>query len=125
MLVVSAYGMASRSVWDRVFTKEQTKRDQLAYERDCDRCHGADLAGGEASPALVGPIPEPLECKTAGGLYEYLRKSMPTDDPGSLSTREYADLVAYIFSGNDFPAGDKELDRDASVLNEIRIEPKQ
>ena len=48
-----------------------------------------------------------------------------SDDPGNLSTRQYADLVAYIFSTNNFPAGQKELDRDAAPLKEIRIEPKK
>ena len=63
--------------------------------------------------------------KTAGALYENIRKTMPSDDPGSLSTRQYADLVAYILGANEFPAGDKELDRDAAALNDIRIEPKR
>ena len=50
---------------------------------------------------------------------------MPAEDPGNLTTRQYADLVAYIFSMNNFPAGEKELDRDAAVLGEIVIEPKK
>ena len=50
---------------------------------------------------------------------------MPSDDPGNLSTRQYADLVAYIFGANEFPPGDKELDRDVAALNEIRIEEKR
>ena len=36
---------------------------------------------------------------------------MPSDDPGNLSTRQYADVVAYILSFNEFPVGQKELDR--------------
>jgi hypothetical protein len=50
---------------------------------------------------------------------------MPSDDPGSLSSREYSDLVAYVLSGNEFPAGPKELDRDMAALNEILIEIKR
>jgi quinoprotein glucose dehydrogenase len=126
VMLAGALGAGSRSVWDGVFTKEQAQRGQLAYARECARCHGENLAGGEASPALVGAdFLSHWNGKTAGGLYEYLRKTMPTDDPGNLSTREYSDLVAYIFSTNDFPAGDKELDRDAASLDEIRIEPKR
>jgi hypothetical protein len=63
--------------------------------------------------------------KTAGDLFTLTRKTMPMDDPGTLSTKEYADLVAYILSVNDFPAGQKELDRDVTALNEIRIEAKR
>ena len=90
------------------------------------KCHGENLAGGEAAPALAGAewIPK-WNGKTAGDLFGLIRKTMPTDDPGNLSSRQYSDIVAYILSGNEFPAGRKELDRDPAVLNEIRIEAKR
>ena len=63
--------------------------------------------------------------KTAGDLFRLIRKTMPSDDPGNLSSREYSDLVAYILSVNEFPVGPKELDRDAATLDDIRIEAKR
>jgi hypothetical protein len=54
-----------------------------------------------------------------------MRKTMPSDDPGNLSSRQYSDLVAYILSVNEFPAGQKELDREMASLDEIRIEMKR
>jgi quinoprotein glucose dehydrogenase len=115
----------TRSVWDGVYTKEQAHRGQTVYAQECAKCHGENLAGGEAAPTLVGAeFLSHWNGKTAGALYDTLRKTMPTDDPGNLSTREYADLAAYLLSANDFPAGEKELDRDVAALNEIRIEPK-
>ena len=116
---------ATRSVWDGVYTREQAARGQAVYRQECAKCHGENLAGGENSPPLVGSeFLHNWNGKTAGALYELTRKTMPSDDPGSLSTRQYADLVAYLFGANDFPPGDKELARDAAALNEIRIEPK-
>ena len=50
---------------------------------------------------------------------------MPSEDPGSLSTREYSDIVAFLFSANEFPAGARELEPDANALQEIRIEAKR
>ena len=50
---------------------------------------------------------------------------MPSDDPGNLSRREYADIVAYLLGSNEFPVGDKELPSDIATLNEIRIENKR
>ena len=90
------------------------------------KCHGENLAGGEAAPALVGVewVPK-WNGKTVGDLLGLIRKTMPTDDPGNLSSRQYADIVAYILSVNEFPAGQKELDRDPAALNEIRIEAKR
>ena|SRR5688500_16884273 len=116
----------ARSVWDGVYTKEQARRGLTAYREECMKCHGENLTGGEAGPSLVGDeFLAKWNGKTAADLYELIRKTMPSDDPGGLSARQYADLVAYIFSANSFPAGEKDLDRDAAALKEIRIERKR
>ena len=116
---------AARSVWDGVYTKAQAQRGQAVYQQECAKCHGQNLAGGEAAPRLTGAeFLKNWNGKTAGALYERTRKTMPSDDPGNLSTRQYADLVAYMLGANEFPAGEKELDRDPASLNEIRIEEK-
>lgn len=126
ILMWGAMAAPTRSVWDGVYTKEQARRGEAIYAEECARCHAQNLAGGETSPPLVGEtFLKHWTGKTAGALYENLRKTMPSDDPGSLSTRQYADLVAFLFSANEFPAGEKDLDRDAGVLNEIRIDAKR
>jgi len=123
-MVLGAAG--SRSVWDGVYSREQARRGQTVYQQECAKCHGQNLAGGEGSPPLIGAeFLGKWNGKSAGALYENMRKTMPSDDPGNLSTRQYADLLAYLFSANEFPAGDKDLDRDAAALNDIRIEPKR
>ncbi len=117
---------ASRSVWDGVYTSSQAGRGKTAYQQECLKCHGETLGGGEAGPALAGQeFLQKWNGKTAGDLFGVIRKTMPSDDPGNLSTRQYADLLAYILSVNDFPAGSKELDREPAALNEIRIERKR
>jgi len=80
MIVVSAFAGEGRSVWDRVFTREQAKRGELAYERDCARCHGENLAGGEASPALVGAdFLSHWNGKTAGSLVAVGAQGAPAE----------------------------------------------
>lgn len=112
-------------MWDGVFTKEQAGRGQATYREECSKCHGESLDGGEAGPPLAGgEFRRKWNGKTAGDLFGTIRKTMPSDDPGNLSSREYSDLVAYILSMNEFPAGQKELDRDVAALNQIRIEAK-
>ena len=126
LLAAGLLSAFSRSVWDGVYTKEQEQRGRTAYGENCAKCHGENLGGGEAGPALTGELfLKSWNGKTAGDLFAVIRKTMPTEDPGSLSTREYADIVALLFSANDFPAGAKELSRDISSLNEIRIEAKR
>jgi hypothetical protein len=34
------------------------------------------------------------------------------------------DIVAYMLSANEYPAGETELASDLAALNEIRIDPK-
>ena len=118
-------GAGSRSVWDGVYTKAQATRGQNIYAEECMRCHGENLGGGEGGPPLAGKeFLEKWNGKTAGKLFGTIRKSMPSDNPGSISTRQSSDLVAYILSVNEFPAGSKELDSDTGSLDEIRIEVK-
>jgi mono/diheme cytochrome c family protein len=116
----------SRSVWDGVFTKAQAARGQAVYAEECLKCHAENLGGGEGGPPLAGKeFLEKWNGKTAGNLFAVIRKSMPSDDPGNLSNRQYSDLVAYVLSVNEFPAGQKELDRETASLDEIRIEMKR
>jgi mono/diheme cytochrome c family protein len=125
-LVSCLAAAVTRSVWDGVYTKEQANKGQATYGEVCLKCHGETLGGGEGGPALAGEeFRRKWNGKTAGDLFGLIRKTMPSDDPGSLSNREYSNLIAYILSVNEFPAGPKEVDRDVAALNEIRIEMKR
>lgn len=116
----------SASVWDGVYTPQQAERGQTTYREECSKCHGENLAGGEAGPALTGDeFLHKWIGKTAGDLFEKTRRTMPLEDPGGLSRRQYAAIVAYILKANDFPAGQKELVSELAPLNEIRIEAKR
>ena len=113
-------------MWDGVYTKPQATRGQTAYQEECLKCHAENLGGGEAGPALAGKeFLEKWNGKTAGDLFTVTRKTMPSDDPGNLGSRQYSDIVAYILSMNEFPAGQKELDSEIASLNDIRIETKR
>jgi quinoprotein glucose dehydrogenase len=125
MLLAISLAAASRSVWDGVYTREQAARGEREYLNLCARCHGENLMGGEESPALVDEdFLAKWHGKTAGEFVERIRKTMPTDGPGVLSRKQCTDVVAYLFSENEFPAGEKELESELPALNEIRIEPK-
>jgi mono/diheme cytochrome c family protein len=125
-LVIYAAAAVTRSVWDGVYTKGQANRGQATYQEACLKCHGENLGGAEGGPPLAGEdFLRKWNGKTVGDLSRVIGKTMPADDPGNLSIREYSDIVAYILSVNEFPAGQKELDRDPAALNEIRIEMKR
>jgi quinoprotein glucose dehydrogenase len=121
-----AIAAATRSTRDGVFTKAQATRGQTVYAEECGKCHGQNLAGGESAPALVGTeFMEKWAGKPLNALFEHTRITMPADDPGHLSRRQVADLVAVMLSANELPAGDKELESTAEALNDIRIEAKK
>ena len=113
----------TRSVWDGVYTADQAKRGQELYAKECASCHGSDLTGGESAPALAGPgFLSNWTTLTVGDLFERTRVSMPENDPGKLPRAQLADLVAYLLSANRFPEGKTELDKQAEVLKQIRID---
>ena len=85
-----------------------------------------ESGGGESSPALVGAeFMAKWQGKSVNSLYEVTRTTMPADDPGHLSRRQVADLMAYILSANELPPGDKDLESSADALNDIRMEAKK
>ena len=57
------------------------------YNTQCKACHGANGAGG-SGPTLIGKTPSA----------SYIQSNMPRTKPGSLSSEQVSDLVAYITS---------------------------
>ena len=112
-----------RSVWDGVYTDEQAKRGEQGYVEKCGRCHGAEMLGADEAPPLAGgQFLSNYSGQTADDLFERIRVSMPADKPGSMSRQQTADIEAYIFKFNNFPAGQTELATQAEVLKQIRID---
>jgi len=112
-----------RPASDGVYTKQQAARGQALYAEECAKCHGESLSGGDDSPELAGAnFISRWKGKKVSALFTLISKTMPTDDPGHLSTRQCADLTAFILSSNSFPAGPKELPNDSAALNDIAIE---
>jgi len=119
---LAAFG-ASQSVWDGIYTKEQATRGGVLYSERCARCHGPDLTGGETAPALASPeFKGNWSGLSVDDLFERIKISMPQDNPGSLSRQQTADILAFVFSRNGFPAGETDLAREAEILKEIRFE---
>lgn len=108
-------GGSLKSVRDKVYSAAQAKRGERLYGRSCSHCH--------QPRAFVGPAyMDSWTDQTAGDLFELIRNTMPEDNPGSLRRREYAAILAYLFSLNAMPAGDSELKNDPQSLQRIRIE---
>ena len=92
------------------------------YEVRCKECHGEDGVGGDQA-GLVGN-PEQLKqappIKTVGSywpyattLFDYTRRAMPFEDPGTLSADQVYAVTAYVLHLNGLLAEDDVLDRDS------------
>jgi cytochrome c len=114
--------------WSGVYSAAQNTRGEEFSASACAQCHGARLNGAgqpdqPPSPAIAGPdFLRKWSGQTAAALFLYVRKMMPSDNPGSLSDQESIDAVAHMLAVSDFPAGDKELPADLKVLDTIVIE---
>jgi len=135
-VVASAAQNGPRTVWDGVYTGEQAKRGEDAYKLSCGYCHRDDLAGGffddgtGRAPALAGvrafdsSFSERWSGRSVGEMLTEIGSIMPLDAPGSLTLPVYTDIIAYLLSKNDAPAGPSELPPDIEALGQIRIGPK-
>ena len=116
----------SKSVWDGVYTEAQATRGKALYSTECASCHGPELMGGEMAPPLAtGDFLSGWDGLTMGDLFERIRISMPQNAPGSLSGQQNADILAFVFSVNKFPAGSTDLPKEAGILKQIKFEGKK
>jgi mono/diheme cytochrome c family protein len=105
-MVAGPAAMQGRRVADGVYTAEQATRGADAYEKACASCHMSDLRGESFAPALNGDaFTLRWEKGKLGDLHKIVKGTMPADSPGSLSPREYADIVAFLLKANGYPAG--------------------
>ena len=103
------------------------------YAARCASCHGKTGKEGP-NDVLVGRIPgdafpfarDPRAPKTIGSywpyattVFDYVRRAMPPDAPGSLKDNEVYGLVAYLLFLNDLIPADAII--DASSLPKVKM----
>src|SRR3954447_10182137 len=116
----------TKSIWDGVYTEAQAARGKALYAEQCASCHGGELTGGEMAPPLAGgEFMAGWDGLTIGDLFERVRISMPQNAPGSLSGQQNADILAFVFQANKFPAGETEMPKEAGILKTIKFEVKK
>jgi mono/diheme cytochrome c family protein len=117
---------ATKSVWDGVYTEDQSKRGSAQYAEQCASCHGDQLTGGEMAPPLAGgEFLSNWNGLSVGDLFERVRTGMPPAQPGKLSREAKADIVAYLLAFNKFPAGSKDMPSSTEMLKQVRIDAQK
>ncbi|HEV8362298.1 MAG TPA: cytochrome c [Gemmatimonadaceae bacterium] len=97
----------------------------VVYAAKCATCHGAKGEGVAPNPPIVGREPregfafgrDPALVKTVGNywpyattVYDYVRRAMPQDKPGSLLPNELYGVTAWILAENGIIARDVVID---------------
>lgn len=97
----------------------------VVYAARCASCHGAD--GRSGSPPLAGPG---SKRNTIGNywpwaptLFDYIRRSMPPQSPGSLTDAEVYALTAHLLSLNGLLDATQSI--DALSLTRIRMPARE
>jgi S-disulfanyl-L-cysteine oxidoreductase SoxD len=117
----SLFAQTTKSVWTGVYTTAQATRGTDLYNRACSECHGDDLEGREKAPALAGEsFAQRWDDATLKKLFERMQE-MPPDNPAArLKPDQYVDILAFLLSANDVPAGSQPLVSDKDVLASIK-----
>ncbi len=129
--VAGAQAVKPVSVWGGVYTAAQNKRGEELHADVCVMCHGRRLNGaGQAemppSPAIAGAtFLRKWAGRNVAALFVYVRHTMPTDSPGTLTDQQTLDVIAHMFAVSNMPAGDRELPLDPKALANIIIEAQQ
>jgi quinoprotein glucose dehydrogenase len=121
-LAALAFAQESASVWDGIYVEAQASRGKEIVLKQCTGCHGATLTGKTGPPLAGEAFKGNWNGLTADDLFEYIKKSMPRGQAGTLTRDQTADIVAYLLTSNGFPSGQKELPNEASLLQKIRFE---
>ena len=102
-----------RSITDGVYSAAQAERGQRIYLAQCAECHGKAMEGTVGPPMAGDAFLAGWSARPLSGLVDRIQKTMPFNQPGSLSRQESTDLTAYVLQVGRFAAGTSELSEAA------------
>jgi len=123
--VMAAAQDATNTVWEGVYTEEQASRGQESYKKTCGHCHRDDLGGGGSeigAPALRGPIfTIRWRDQPVSELFLTIGTTMPQNAPDTLTPQAVIDIVGFLLTANEMPAGKTELLPQIEKLRNISV----
>jgi S-disulfanyl-L-cysteine oxidoreductase SoxD len=98
-----------RSVTEGVYSTGQAARGQAIYQAQCAECHGNAMEGTTGPPLAGESFLSNWSARPLVNLVDKIQKTMPFNQPGTVSQPQSTDLAAYILQIGRFPAGQVEL----------------
>ena len=105
----------ARSVKAGVYTEAQAARGQALFRSKCASCHAPNRFTDDLFYTSFADKP-------LSEMFDVISDSMPEDNPGSMKSEEYVDVIAYLLQLNKFPAGADELPASPDALGAILME---
>lgn len=101
-------------------------RGRQVFQTHCQACHGADGQGGPNDVLVNAPGAPADGVRTIGSfwpyattLFDYVRRAMPYQNPGSLSDDDVYAVTAHLLHLNGIITADTRL--DANTLPRVRM----
>ncbi len=105
-----------RTINDGVYTRDQAKAGEALYTQHCILCH---------DKKYFRPVLKRWEGQAINVLFTVMSTSMPENNPGFLSEKDYVDILAYVLSLSRYTAGDTELEHKDGALNDLTVEARK
>lgn len=116
LLVWTTASADPRTLNDGVYTKDQAKIGEGLYTQHCILCH---------DKKYFRPVLKRWEGQPINVLFTVMSASMPENNPGFLSEKEYVDILAYVLSLSRYAPGDTELDYKDGALDDLMVEARK
>lgn len=105
----------AKSVKAGVYTEAQAARGQGLFRAKCASCHAPNRFTDDLFYTSFADKP-------LSEMFDVISDSMPEDNPGSMKSEEYVDVMAYLLQLNKFPTGAEELPTSKDALSAILME---
>ena len=120
-LAVAGWATTSSASDTATTGTEQAAKGAKLFGKHCAKCHGNAGQGTKKAPPVVGAEALPLNPRptakvrktqfhTAQDVAAFVSTKMPANKPGSLTTDEYYDILAFDLKANGVDVSNKKID---------------
>lgn len=109
-----AVSSTSDSVIAPQFTASQATDGAHVYVNVCARCHAVAQWSGTTFAAS-------WQNRRVSDFHDLVSATMPQDNPGSLTEKQYLDVTAYVLQQAGFASGSRPLTPDTVSLRRARL----
>ena len=117
LLLAASPSSVAQQLSQAEYQTAQAERGAALYQQQCAACHLPDLQGSFEAVALrESAFVDNWRNRAPAEMLDLLRRTMPTQAPGSLSDEEYLDLIAFLLQANGVVSGATALAANSDTV---------